>query len=361
MDSEKYSMKLSNFSSKIHSRFVIVIIIAVSIFFFNCSELYMSSWNCTEQGGRECEQYGETKLLVEKPVDVLIVLDNSSDAKELNPQITLNLSQFLKCIKPADWRVGLISGTEGGKQNKFGELINLEIKGQVSDKKFVHPNIRGYKKAFSETISLRSGCSYPPYCGGNSLKPLSSIKAFMQKRENSLDGFLRDYASLAVIIVSLSDEKDGWFSGQDTTSKEVLTTLYNEYEEDQLVGLTVTDAGNKKDCITTAGEVISRGVDFLSEAGTIYGLITLDPIVMLTSQFVSYFSNKQTTKDESEIPEIVKFAKNTGGYAFDICKPAFGKALAYSVLQKIKMEERFPNECKQVQQRKNEELATLTK
>lgn len=351
-------MRINSFPSKKHRRISIVVIIAISVFFFNCADLYISSWNCTEDGGYECKQKGDTSFLVEKPVDILIVLDNSSSAQELNPQIVLNLNQFLKCIKPADWRVGVVSSMESAEDGIFGELINLEIQGQLSTKKFVSVNTKDHKEVFSDTISLRTGCDYPPYCGKGSHKPLSAIRSFMEKEEGGFDGFLRGYAPLVVIIVSTSDEEDGLFSGLDTSSKEALEVIYNEYDEMDFIGLTVTDAGNRNDCITTTGEYISSGIDFLSEAGMVYGMVTLDPVTMLTSQVISHFSDMSVLSEE-EMPEIVKFAKSAGGYIFDICKPAFGKALAYSVLQKMKIEHRFPDECGQIRQNEKRHSRSL--
>ncbi len=344
-------MKVNGFSSKKHRRVSIVVIIAISVFFFNCADLYISAWNCTEDGGYECKQYGDTSFLVEKPMDILIVLDNSSSAQELNSQIVINLNQFLKCIEPVDWRVGVVSGIENEEVEFFGNLINLEMQGQVSTQNFVSMNTKNYKKVFSDTISLSSGCDYPPYCEEGSHKPLSAVKSFMQKKEGGFDGFLRGYAPLAVIIVSTSDETDGLFSDMETSSKEALEVIYSEYDEKNFIGLTVTDAENKDDCITTTGEYISSGIDFLTDAGMVYGLVTFEPVTMVASQVISHFSGEMSVLDDEEIPEIVKFAKIAGGSAFDICKPAFGKALAYSVLQKMNMEDRFPDECGQIKRK----------
>ncbi|MDE0119609.1 MAG: hypothetical protein OXM55_06345 [Bdellovibrionales bacterium] len=348
-------MKWNNFYSIGRRCGSIFITTIIGVCFFNCSDIYLSSWNCIEEGDHKCEQYGDIDLLNNKPSDVLIVLDNSPKGQEFNPQITSNLNQFLKCVKSADWRAGVISGVDGDTStNTLGELINLEINGETSVKKFITPNIKNYETIFSDTVSLKSGCSAPPYCHEGKPKPLSAIRGFMEKHsaiKSRGDSFLRGYASLAIVIISTSKDEEGTFSDSGTDAQTALASVYGKYDKDEFISLVVTDSGNKNDCITTTGDVVSRGVEGVSKVGSIYGLgglygfWSVEPTLAIGSQLLHAFTQKRID-EASESNELINFARHSGGYIFDICEPVFGTALAYSVLENIGMEKQLPEECR---------------
>ena len=349
------------YNKKLNPRITVAIIV-VCVFFFNCSELYLSPWNCLEDGTHKCERYGNVELLDRKFADVLVVLDNSPKGQELNPQITSNINQFLKCVGDVDLKLGVISSVEdNGTTNSFGQLINMELSNEISIHKSVSSGMANYKKMFSDTISLRTGCSYPPYCKSGSQKPLSAVKLFMEIEKNDNreeETFLRNYATLAVIIISSSDETSGFFSGPGTTSQEALASVYEQYNEESFVGLVATDSGDTDNCIRTSGGLLSDGVSFLTTAAEIYSIIALDPLTMVASHLLSGFAGNESSSMEAEVPGLVEFAKRTGGYAFDICKPTYGRALAYSLLEKMKIENRFPEECKQFKVQSEEAKTT---
>ncbi|MYE07748.1 MAG: hypothetical protein F4X95_03235 [Oligoflexia bacterium] len=348
-------MKWNNFYSAVYRYWSIVTITIVGVCFFNCSDIHISSWNCIEDGDYKCEQYGDIDLLNNKPSDVLIVLDNSPKGQELNSQITSNFNQFLKCVKPVDWRTGVISGVDGDSStNTLGELMNLEIDGETSIRKFITPNMKNHNIIFSDTVSLKSGCSAPPYCGEGKRQPLSAVKSFMEKQKaikNRDHSFLRRYASLAIIIVSTSRDEEGASSDLGTDAHTALASVYEEYSNDEFVSLVVTDLGNKNDCITTTGEVVSRGVEGASTVGSIYGLgglyglWSVEPALAIGSQLFHAFTRKHI-ETASESSELIKFARHSGGHVFDICKPAIGADLAYSVLENAGMERQLPEECR---------------
>ena len=346
-------MKLNSFCSKRHS--YTAIIIAVSILFFNCSELYISSWNCIEDGEHQCGQYGDIELLSKKSVDIVVVMDNSTKGQELNSQITSNLNRFLKCIEEVvDWQIGVVSSVEDKNSiDNLGQLIDLELKGEISIKKIISSDIKNYEMVFSDTISMESGCSYPPYCNNGNNKPLSAVKSFIHKEvyKDQFSSFLRNYASLAVIVISPSDEEDGMLSSSSTSAQDALASVYEHYDKDQFIGLTVTDSGTENDCIHTVRDTISKGVRTIETAATIYGLIMMNPLITILASILSGFFDYNPIEGSQPV-EIVQFAKSAGGYAFDICKPSFGNSLAYSLLRKVEMEDRFPDDCKRFKQQR---------
>ena len=340
-------MKLSNFPKTKKSRFTTLAIIVGCIFFFNCSELYFSPYNCVEDGTRDCKQNGDIGWLERKSMDILITLDNSSKGQDLNPRVTSNLTQFLKCMEAVDWKVGIIPGVKGSNsEGSLGVLMNTEISGQVSAQKFITSDTTDHKQAFSDTISLRSGCSFPPYCSDGSIKPLSAIKSFMHKQVGREGSFLREGAAFAVIVVSSKDESSGMFSGDSTDAQSALASVYEHYTEDEFIGLVVTGSNTRDDCIDQSSNFISTGVEYLGKVGGVYSLVTMNPLVMLASSLLVDFSDATSIVDQSPV-ELINFAKGSGGYVFDICKPSFGKVLAFSLLKKMGKEDRFPEECKQ--------------
>ena len=139
--------------------------------------------------------------------------------------------------------------------------------------------------------------------------------------------------------MSLSDEKGS------TPAQVALNEIYEHYEEDEFIGLAVTDSGKTGDCIHTFEDTISGGLQFVSKVGQLYSMAVADPFTWIGSSLLSEFAEGGIGTRKSSV-ELIKFAKNTDGYVFDICKPHYGKALAYSILQKMNIEERFPEECR---------------
>ena len=220
----------------------------------------MNNWNCVETDGHECGQSGNISWLNKKPVDVLVVMDTSARARKLNTSIASNLNQFLTCVQPLDWRIGVVSSMDKtGSHYETGELMNVEDVESHSSRFFVDTKVKNYQEIFSKTVSFSTGCSNPPYCGKGSSKPLTAVQAFMEKEDESTkkNRFLRGYADLAVILVSTKDEKKKIFS-QTTPSQSALSAVYKKYSEDDIIGFTVTDSGTRKACVKTMGTLCGK-------------------------------------------------------------------------------------------------------
>ena len=347
---------MRNFLSTKQSRLATLAIITGCIFFFNCSELYLSSYNCVENEMRNCKQNGDIGWLEKKSMDILITLDNSSDGQDLNPRVTSNLNQFLKCMEVVDWKVGIVPGVKGSSPgNSLGVLVNTELSGQISTQKFITSDTVNYEQVFSDTVSLKSGCSYPPYCSDGSIKPLSAVKSFVHRQAGREESFLRKGTAFAVIVISSKDESSGMFSSDITDAQGALASVYEHYAEDDFIGLVVTGSNTRGDCVDQSGSAISNSVKYIGKAGNAYGFITMNPLVMLASSLLVDFSSATSIADQSP-GELINFAKGSGGYVFDICKPSFGKVLAFSLLKKLEKESHFPEECKQFKVLKEEDM-----
>ena len=328
-----------------------------TIFLLSCSEIYFSPWNCKTDGIGPCAQKGDSSLLSKKSVDILIALDNSPKGQELNPHIVSNFDELLECIEAVDWRVGVISGVEQKEPDKFGQLINVELSGQLSQYKFIASNLKNNEKMFSDTLSLKTGCDYPPYCSEGRLKPLSAAKSFIQYEgiyREDRKSFLRPNIPLTMILVSSADEKKKWGMGDVTKAQGALNSVYQYYDTDKFVAYSVVenkDTPTKTNCVRDSRNYINSGMDIAGKLSQVHFLTTFEPASLLASVVINGVSDKTFRNTGSQ---LIEFARKSGGEALNICKPVFGRALAYSILKNLGEEDRFPEECQKFKRPKNE-------
>ena len=313
----------------------------------NCSELHFSSWNCVEEGGRECESYGDTKWLFKNPVDILITLDGTSSLRKLNPHVTAHFNQFLKCMEPLNWKIGLLSSAQDkSKDSRFGGLLRLEEGGLASSKKTLTQYKNNYFKVFNDSISLESGCALPPYCGKGPFQPLESLNVFMEEKSSS---FLRKNTPLVYIMVSSKhQQKKSMFSKKPVKGENVLSFFDQKNKKDsrEFMSLAVLPPAGPDECVKTFGGQLARGTRGLANAGQVYGLITANPGILLSSVLIGQASQGRGISPKER--EIAHFAQQSGGHTLNLCSPDFGKAMAYTLFQHLKIEDKFPEECRTV-------------
>ena len=105
-------------------------------------------------------------------LDVLIILENSKSMEKFSHIVAPQLTQFVKCVEPLNWKVGILSSMwkkKGERNNNGGGayssfLMPMEKQGQISNKVWINSGTYDYQKIFFDTVSLNSGCSLPPYC-----------------------------------------------------------------------------------------------------------------------------------------------------------------------------------------------------
>ena len=337
---------------RVQEKTLFVFLLCMGAFVFSCSDLSFSDRSmdqlCLEENGEPCKYQGDTTWLEEKSVDILISLDNTALGQELNPKISSNLNEFLKCVAPADWRVGFLPGAQKPKPpSKLGELIPLEIAQKTSKQKIITPDMPESARVFEDTVSLRSGCSYPPFCAEGQPAPLQTIKAFMNKKQEKAR-FLRPNVPLVLIVVSLSGEDSPSSAVSSQSAQSLLTQLSAKYSAKDLLAITVTNTGQEDDCVHSNSNFLSDGMGYVAKAGQAVGLVTVMPELILASALLSLLADevKKEPKTPEHSMELARFAKRAGGGALNVCKDTFGRALAFSVLKHLNMENRFPDECK---------------
>ena len=311
-------------------------ILAVS--FFNCSELHISSWNCIETEDQNCLYSGDVGLLDRKFIDMLVVLDNSDKAKKIQPVIKTGLSNLIDCMEPVDLRVGVMTSSESAM---MGDLLSLEMEGQVSHNKILKSSTPKYAKFFKDTISLDTGCEYPPYCSsGKKIKPLTAMQSFMQK-ENQKQSFLRDYSSLFVVVMVTSSDEKG------ANAELVLENVYGDYTADRFMAVTVTDLGQKKNCLYSSQDRATDNLNFIGKVSSTYGILAAIPEVAIAGSLLNLVtSSSQKEKVTPQTNQVIQFAIQSGGKFFDICKASFGREIAQDIFQKVNIERQIPDQCK---------------
>ena len=326
-----------------------------SVFFLLISIGFISSCSDLQFNGQvdcltddDCAYRGDTKLLYKNPIDLLIVLDNSKKAKDINPHIVANLDQFLQCMKPLGWKVGLVSGVYNRSESEsFGQLIHTEINGLLSNKNSLTQHDENYAQIFHNTVSLQSGCASPPFCYDGKLQPLSAIKSFMENQQENKP-FLREQTPLSTIVISSSEKqkKPAFSSAAPASSQELVAFLRQGYYRQQrhLMGLAVLPPGTAQDCVPTKGDVLFNGAKELNRMGQAYALNSANPMAFLASAIIEDIIG--LFHKNEKVYEIALFAQQTGGKVVDLCSQHFGKALAYLIFQKLKVPNKFPEECR---------------
>lgn len=317
----------------------------------SCSDLHFTvGYSDCISGDRDCTYKGDTTLLYKEPMDVLIVLDNSKKAKDINPHILANLNQFLQCMKPIGWKVGVVSGVyDRSESETFGQLMRMEVNGLLSSKNSLNQHDDNYSQIFHNTISLESGCASPPFCSDGKLQPLNAIKSFMDNQQESRQ-FLREQTPLSTIVISSSEkQRKPLFSSAPASSQELLSFLQRGYygQPEHFISLAALPPGTAGDCVITKGDVLFAGAQELNKMGQVYAFSAADPMAFLASTIIGDIIISQFHKDE-KIYDIARFAHDTGGKVVDLCSPHFGKALAYLIFQKLGVQNKFPNECRSI-------------
>ena len=345
-----------------------LLVIGALFLFFSCAELHFSALTCLddEEGDNPACHNGDTDLLVKKPVDVLFVMNNSEKMQKLNVPVTANLNRFLDCIKPADWQVGFISPVHK-ETARMGALMPLEDGGQLSSQKTIQADTADYKTLFNHSVSLSSGCDLPPYCEEEHTPPLTVLKTFMDSPEQN---FMREDTPLAVVFISLAEDEQDAEDEEDqenkATAEDTLSSIQTGYSGpiEKFVHFTITDPGTYEDCVNMTGDAlaggVSKGANKLAGLGTAFGLMTANPLVLIGASLFGAVVNAGLDTEETALAntknlEISRLASLTGGRVLNLCHPAFGQALAYSVLEHIKMKDRLPPACKQIEREEKKE------
>ena len=173
-----------------------------------CSEIDFESLDTIEALGSQTEEfiYGEGQL------DVLIVVDNSRSMSEEQEKMGKNMKNFLSHLEGLDWRVGIVTTDEHSLSYGGGVLLPIEKNLSNGSKiRFIHPKTENYEEKFLNTIQREEW-------GSSQEKPFKAIKLAFEKSANENQGFFRENANLAIVILSDEDDHSYKVSAHDILS-----------------------------------------------------------------------------------------------------------------------------------------------
>lgn len=139
-----------------------------------------------------------------KMVDVLFIVDNSSSMWEEQSRLGERLGSFISSLTEANWQIGVTTtdisdGTYGLK----GSLVNLDgASGYVLTKQT--PNA---ESVFKNTVVREETIDCTSKCPSLDEQPIRAAMMAMNKRNSENNGFFRDGADLAVVVLSDEDER----------------------------------------------------------------------------------------------------------------------------------------------------------
>ena len=149
-----------------------------------------------------------------KPVDILFITDNSRSMRREQSKMSQKFNSFIQDMSRIDWQIG-ITTTDVSNRGLQGELSYFD----GTDLKVITTQTPDAEELFRQTVQREE-------VGASTEQPLAAAIAAMEKRNNENQGFFRDNADLAIIVLSDEDESSRW--GRDaTTPRNVLSTFKN--------------------------------------------------------------------------------------------------------------------------------------
>ena len=171
-------------------------------------------------------------------VDILIIDDNSESMESKQRKMGEKFTNFISGIKDLDYQIGItttdLSGpaptgsgfaTDGRLVTYKGSTVNiLTPTTPDADKLFLNTIKR------DETIGCGSRTRFP-YCPSSNEQPLKAIIMAIDERFKANNGFFRDGADLAVVVLSDEDELSDGRSSAATKPYEVTDAFRAVYAD----------------------------------------------------------------------------------------------------------------------------------
>jgi hypothetical protein len=160
---------------------------------------------------------GETPKL-----DLLVITDNSSSMREEQKKMGERFSSLISDLGDIDWQVGVTTtDNSDADSGTKGELLPINSRGEY----IIKPSTPNANAVFSDVVQREEE-------GTVTEEPLRATILALQKRRRENSGFIRDDASLAVLVLSDEDEKSDGSDGA-TEAPELINFVRSELGEDK--------------------------------------------------------------------------------------------------------------------------------
>jgi hypothetical protein len=227
---------------------------------FACTEYEIGNkgkiWG--EPNPPELESPVQLDRIVQAPtpaVDVLWVIDNSTSMVEEQAALSANFAAFIDYFLDSglDWHVGVVS-TDMGNSNHQGKLRT------ANGVRFLDEDTTELLATFKSMVTISSTMTSTIESGR-----AAAYTALETRRNGYNDGFYRDAASLAVVVIS--DEND--YSGNTPVTR-------NEFVDWMLNLKTSPDKVNFSSIVGPPGgcpTAIEAGTDYISVTNSVGGIL----------------------------------------------------------------------------------------
>ncbi len=191
-------------------------------------------------------------------VDILVVIDTSSSMNHHQQKLGAKFGELISSLSQVDWQMAFINADDStpivNEDGYHGAFYHLEdAQGEIRDAKgnlvkILTNQLQNPQELFLNTIN-RNGKSSRAVNAQTGVRedsgvevPLRNIKNAIDKRNEENEGFFRDNAALAVIILSNEDELSNGLEitnaqGEVTTSptqpSEVIQTVRGAFGENK--------------------------------------------------------------------------------------------------------------------------------
>lgn len=203
-----------------------VLLLSTAIWATACSEVAFSPdpnfvQDLEVPDGYMLETFGFSEQDTRAKVDILFIVDNSGSMSDEQVKLAPALSSFISSLARIDWQIGIsTTDVSDGTYGLKGSLVPFS----GTSTKILNKNVPNYAAAFANTVVRPEVTCTPsgPSCPSSDERPLQAITMAIGKRNAENNGFFRNGADLATVI--LSDEDEG-STGAGTTGQMVVDSV----------------------------------------------------------------------------------------------------------------------------------------
>ena len=222
-----------------------LLLVSCGIFLVGCksanlkqsSSVPINTLSCVGEGcALQTHSFEVTQEITQQQLDLMIVVDNSNSMHHHQQKLASRFHDLFSKISSFDWQIAFINTDNGieadespvAEDGYYGTFYNLEdANGEIEidgDKvQVLSSDLEEHydlQELFANTINRYQkgirNIEGVEGIGSHTEQPLANIINAISLRDNQNDGFFRDDAALAVIILTNEDEEA--FEGQEVTT-----------------------------------------------------------------------------------------------------------------------------------------------
>lgn len=167
---------------------------------------------------------------MQRKVDVLFVNDNSASMEAMQRSLGDRFASFASAVSGLDWQIGITTtDCSNGPHGICGSLVPMA----GTNSPILTPNTPGFANVFKNTIVRPEtvGCQQRGDCPTGDSTPLKAALNALRKNSRLNNGFFREHAALAIVMLTNADEDNIKPNAQSITPKMVRQELKNIWRD----------------------------------------------------------------------------------------------------------------------------------